>query len=50
MENHLNIVFDDLGKECDNIISALYIVKNGSLDNFEDDIDNVIDNMNNLET
>lgn len=42
--------FDDLGKECDNITSALYIVKNGSLDNFEDDIDNVVDNMDILET
>ena len=42
--------FDDLGKECDNIISALYIVKNGSLDDSEDDIDKVIDNMDNLET
>ena len=33
--------FDDLSKECDHIINAIYLMKNESLDNFEDDNDNV---------
>ena len=32
---------EDLSKECDHIIKAIYLMKNGSLDNFEDDNDNV---------
>ena len=31
----------DLSKECDHIIKAIYLMKNGSLNNFEDDNDNV---------
>ena len=42
--------FDDLSKECDHIINAIYLMKNESLDNFEDDNDNVIVNLDILET
>ena len=42
--------FDDLSKECDHIINAIYLMKNESLDNFEDDNDNVIVNIDMLET
>ena len=42
--------FDDLSKECDNIINAICLMKNESLDNFEDDNDNVIVNLDILET
>ena len=32
----------DLSKECDHIIKAIYLMKNGNLNNFEDDNENVI--------
>ena len=41
---------EDLSKECDHIIKAIYLMKNGSLDNYESENDNVIVNLDILES